>query len=331
MRSAAGAGAASAAIDALLDALLDGAVVVDGDLDAALSASLSSPSAVVVTRRGDRFAAAGWRLRAAGSGATGAALDEARDRADALQSLFDNVKQSAPKVVEELIPNQLPLGSVLKVLKSLLKEGVSVRDLRTILEALADAAPQQKDPAVLTEHVRAALARTITRKLVGPEGELQLLTLDRTIEETIAGGIIQTDQGQQLSLDPEFVEVNTIRLLAKLPVLAAYAHKKSIGQAFLKAGHRVRIEDAVVGGEATMVFGSGDGRLWGFQPRTGKPEDGFWVAITQSCKLITHNCNVQLAKHTRRCCILSQPNCKCVCIIDIAVVCIVKCCHIACS
>ncbi len=122
-----------------------------------------------------------------------------------LQGLLDTLKQSAPKVVEELIPNQLPLGSVLKVLRNLLKEGVSIRDLRTILEALADAAPQQKDPAVLTEHVRAALARTITRKLVGPDGELQLLTLDRTIEETIAGGIIQTDQGQQLSLDPEFV------------------------------------------------------------------------------------------------------------------------------
>ena len=79
------------------------------------------------------------------------------------------------------------------------------RDLRTILEALADAAPTQKDPVVLTEHVRSALARTITKKLVGSDGLFSLLTLDRTIEETIAGGIIQTDQGQQLSLDPEFV------------------------------------------------------------------------------------------------------------------------------
>ncbi|MFL5815744.1 MAG: flagellar biosynthesis protein FlhA [Bdellovibrionia bacterium] len=122
-----------------------------------------------------------------------------------LQSLIDALKQSAPKVVEDLIPNLLPVGTVLKVLRNLLKESVSIRDLKTIFEALADVAPMQKDATLLTENVRASLARTITRKLVGPDGQLNLLTLDRSIEETIAGGIIQTDQGQQLSPDPEFV------------------------------------------------------------------------------------------------------------------------------
>ncbi len=122
-----------------------------------------------------------------------------------LQQLLDSLKATAPKVIEDLIPNLLPVGTVLKVLKTLLREGVSIRDLKTILEALAEAAPSQKDPTLLTEQVRTALARQITKKLVGTEGELQLLTLDRNIEETIAGGIIHTDQGQQLSLDPEFV------------------------------------------------------------------------------------------------------------------------------
>lgn len=122
-----------------------------------------------------------------------------------LQSLIEALKTNAPKVVEDLIPNLLPVGTVLKVMRNLLKEGVSVRDLKTIMETLADTAATQKDPAVLTENVRAALARSITKKLVGPDGQLNLLTLDRTIEETIAAGIIQTDQGQQLSLDPEFV------------------------------------------------------------------------------------------------------------------------------
>ncbi len=122
-----------------------------------------------------------------------------------LQSLLDGFKQTAPKVLEELIPVLLPLGAVLKVLKGLLREGVSIRDLKSILEALADMAPYQKDPSMLTEHVRTTLARNITRKLVGPDGVLQLVTLDRTIEEAIAAGIIQTDTGQQLSLDPEFV------------------------------------------------------------------------------------------------------------------------------
>lgn len=122
-----------------------------------------------------------------------------------LQGLLDAFKQTAPKVVEDLVPQLLPLGTILKVLRNLLKEGVSIRDFRTILETLADSAPQQKDATILTEAVRISLARTITRKLVDSDGQLNLLTLDRGIEETIAGGIIQTDQGQQLSLDPEFV------------------------------------------------------------------------------------------------------------------------------
>jgi flagellar biosynthesis protein FlhA len=129
-----------------------------------------------------------------------------------LQSLIDALKATAPKVVEDVIPNLLPVGSVLKVLKNLLKEGVSIRDLKTILEALAEAAPTQKDPQLLTEHVRTALARQLTKKLTGPNGELALLTLDRQIEETIAAGILQTDQGQQLSLEPDFVR----KLIAEL-------------------------------------------------------------------------------------------------------------------
>ena len=122
-----------------------------------------------------------------------------------LQSLLDSLKPIAPKVIEELIPAILPVGAILKVLKNLLKEGVSIRDLKTILETLADAGLTQKDPHILTETVRAILGRSITKKLVGPDGQLNLLTLDRVIEETIASGIIQTDQGQQLSIDPEFV------------------------------------------------------------------------------------------------------------------------------
>ncbi len=122
-----------------------------------------------------------------------------------LQTLLDGVKQNAPKVVEDLIPSVLQTGTVLKVLKNLLREGVSIRDLKTVLEAHGEMAPHQKDANFLTEHVRAALSRTITKKLVGFDGQLTLLTLDKHVEETIASGIIQTDQGPQLSLDPEFV------------------------------------------------------------------------------------------------------------------------------
>jgi flagellar biosynthesis protein FlhA len=138
-----------------------------------------------------------------------------------LQLLLDTVKQAAPKVVDELIPNLIPVGTILKVCKNLLKESVGVRDLRTILETLADAAVHQKDPQLLTEHVRGALARNITKKLVGSDGQMTLLTLDRSIEETIAGGIIQTDQGQQLSIDPEFVRAFIGELNQKAVELAS--------------------------------------------------------------------------------------------------------------
>ncbi len=129
-----------------------------------------------------------------------------------LQTLLDGVKQNAPKVVEDLIPSVLSVSVLLKVLKNLLREGVSIRDLKTILEALAEMAPYQKDPNLLTEHVRTALSRNITKKLVGFDGNLTLLTLDKNVEETIAAGVIQTDQGPQLSLDPEFVRQFISRL-----------------------------------------------------------------------------------------------------------------------
>ncbi len=122
-----------------------------------------------------------------------------------LQTLLDGVKQTAPKVLEDLIPSVLSVGTVLKVLKNLLREGVSIRDLKSVLEAMGEMAPHQKDAGLLTEHVRSALSRTITKKLVGFDGQLTLLTLDKNVEEAIASGIIQTDQGAQLSLDPEFV------------------------------------------------------------------------------------------------------------------------------
>ncbi len=122
-----------------------------------------------------------------------------------LQTLIDTLKEAAPKVVDDLVPGLMTMGAVLKVLKALLKEQVSIRDLRTILESLAEVAPTTKDTLILTETVRGSLARTITKKLINDRNQLVVLTLDKTIEETLAGGIIQTDQGQQLSVDPEFI------------------------------------------------------------------------------------------------------------------------------
>jgi len=129
-----------------------------------------------------------------------------------IQNLIDVVKQNHPKVVEELIPTLLPVGTVLKVCQNLLREGVSIRDLRTILETLADHSAQTKDALLLTEYSRSALARSITKKLLNSGGELPLITLERSLEEQVASGLIQTDQGPQLSLEPGFVQ-NLIREL----------------------------------------------------------------------------------------------------------------------
>ncbi len=117
-------------------------------------------------------------------------------------SIIENFKKSHPKVVEELIPDLLPLGSVVRVLQSLLKEQVSIRNLLTIFESLADEAPRSKDLEVLTESVRRALARGITAKYTTEQGNIPLMTLHPHVEELIANSLLQTEQGVQLVMDP---------------------------------------------------------------------------------------------------------------------------------
>lgn len=119
-----------------------------------------------------------------------------------MQQLLDNVAVSAPKVVDELIPGLLNLGTVLRVIKNLLKEGVSVRDMRTILECLADYASLTKDPDVLTEFVRQGLGRFIVDQYKLDDDSLYLITLDREVEDLIAEAIQPSDQGSYLAIEP---------------------------------------------------------------------------------------------------------------------------------
>jgi flagellar biosynthesis protein FlhA len=128
--------------------------------------------------------------------------DELLTRQD-VQKLTDNLAQTNPKVVEELIPNQLSIGQVQKVLQNLLRERVTIRDLQTILETLADHAPLTKDPDLLTEFVRQKLARSIIRQYETEEGELPLLTLGGDIEDLLGKSIHETERGAYMSLDPE--------------------------------------------------------------------------------------------------------------------------------
>ena len=123
-----------------------------------------------------------------------------------LVRVLDNFKEEYPKLVEDLVPDILPLGGILKVLQNLLREGVSVRDLRSILESLAENGTIIKDPDILTERARESLYRTITEKVKSDQGDIPLFTLDKVIEESLAESLIQTDQGQQLSLDPKITQ-----------------------------------------------------------------------------------------------------------------------------
>jgi flagellar biosynthesis protein FlhA len=123
-----------------------------------------------------------------------------------VQQLLDDLRNSHPKVVEELVPNLLPLGGVVKVLQNLLSEQIPIRDLLTILETLADWAPVTKDMDTLTEHVRQALARTITKLYQTSDGKIPLITLDQSVENAISGAIQQTGQGSFLALDPNMAK-----------------------------------------------------------------------------------------------------------------------------
>lgn len=119
-----------------------------------------------------------------------------------VQNLINNLKESNPSLVEELIPKLLGLGEVQKVLQNLLKEGISIRDLVTILETLADYAPTTRDTDILTEYVRQNLKRAISTKYFPAHETTSVVTLDPKIEHEIMGSVKQTENGAFLNLDP---------------------------------------------------------------------------------------------------------------------------------
>ncbi len=142
-----------------------------------------------------------------------------------VQQLLDTLKDTHPKVVEELVPNLLPLGGVVKVLQNLLREQIPIRDLLAILEALADWAPATKDLNILSERVRHALARTITKMHLTSEGKIAAVTVGHTVETVIAEALQQTDQGSFLSLDPLLAQQLMNNLARSLEKMAAVKHQ----------------------------------------------------------------------------------------------------------
>ena len=129
-------------------------------------------------------------------------LDELLTRQD-VQNLINNTQENNATLISELVPKLLGVGEIQKVLQNLLREGISIRDLTTIFETLADYAPTTRDTDVLTEYARQGLKRAISNKYF-PRGELMsVVTLDPKIEQEIMGSVKQTEQGSYLTMDPD--------------------------------------------------------------------------------------------------------------------------------
>lgn len=118
-----------------------------------------------------------------------------------VQVLLDNIKQNYPVIVDELIPKLMTVGEVQKVLANLLKEGISIRDMVTILETLADYAPATHDPDMLTEYVRQAMGRAISKKFF-TDAKSSVITLDPKLEQIILDSLQKTETGSYLTLEP---------------------------------------------------------------------------------------------------------------------------------
>jgi len=119
-----------------------------------------------------------------------------------VRTLLDQLKETNAAVVEEVVPEMLSLGEIQRVLQSLLSEGVPIRDLGTIVEAIGDKARITRDTSLLSEYARQALGRAITAPHLDEELRLRAITLDPEIEQEMAATITQTTDGEYLAMDP---------------------------------------------------------------------------------------------------------------------------------
>ena len=145
-----------------------------------------------------------------------------------VQNLVENLKESNPVLIEELTPKLLGLGEIQKVLQNLLNEGISIRDLLSIFETLADHAAVTRDTDVLTEYVRQSLKRAISSKYFPANEVTSIVTLDPKIEQEIMQSVKQSEQGAFITLDPERTknimdavekEVNKLESLGKSTII----------------------------------------------------------------------------------------------------------------
>lgn len=144
------------------------------------------------------------------------------------KQLIDHLKESYPTLVEEVTPNPLTVGEIQKVLANLLKEGVSIRNLPVIFETLADYGPLTKDMNLITEYVRQALSRQISKQFATPGEPLYVITLSGAVEKKIADSVQQTEYGSFLAMDPDdsqkilesmTFELERLNQMGQLPII----------------------------------------------------------------------------------------------------------------
>src|SRR5204862_96664 len=119
-----------------------------------------------------------------------------------VRALLDALKEHNAAVVEEVVPELLSVGEIQRVLQSLLRENVSIRDLGTIVEAVGDRARLTRDPALLAEHARQALSRAIVAPHLDAEMQLRAIALDPNVEQEVSDAIAQTSDGEFLAMNP---------------------------------------------------------------------------------------------------------------------------------
>ncbi len=129
---------------------------------------------------------------------------ELLNRAETIQ-LVENLKSTMPELIEDAIPNIITYAGLEKILKNLLREGVPIKDLGAILEAIVDVSSTSRDIDTITEHIRSCLSRTITRKFC-EDGQLRVVTLDADIEKSVLSSLTKNEQGVFLALNPEVMQ-----------------------------------------------------------------------------------------------------------------------------
>lgn len=178
-----------------------------------------------------------------------------------VQSLIDSLRSTHSAVIDELIPNVLSLGEIQKVLQSLLKEGISIRNLVTILETLADYARLTKDTDVLTEYVRQALARYISKQYQSSPGTISVITLDPQLEQLIGESVQQSDYGSYVAIDPNIGQKLFVKLAEETQRVASLGYQPVVLTSPNIRMHFKRLTERVAPGLTVLSYNELDSNL----------------------------------------------------------------------